>query len=75
MTNELCVSECESRGFSFAATQYYTECCKDTTPPCPGLTNMAARLWGVPADDFRGGSCERLQYSVRRSGHAAMRWT
>lgn len=32
MTNELCVSECESRGFSFAATQYYTECCKDTHP-------------------------------------------
>lgn len=56
MTNELCVSECESRGFSFAATQYYTECCKDITSRFPGPTNMTARLRGLPADGFRGSS-------------------
>lgn len=66
MTNELCVSECESRGFSFSATQYYTECCKDAFPRCPDPTNLASRLRGLPANDLRGSSCDRLQYSVWR---------
>lgn len=40
MTNEACVAECESRGFSYAGTQYYTECCMLTA-----CDNTA--LWGL----------------------------
>lgn len=33
MTNEACAAYCESQGFAYAGTQWYTECCMPTRIP------------------------------------------
>lgn len=38
MTDEACINYCANKGYQFAGTEYYQECCRSTLPlVCPFL--------------------------------------
>lgn len=76
MTNEMCTSFCATRGYSYAGTEWFQECCKIGSALFPqgSICSDRRRLRERLVHGWHRGQRARLQHALCRRWYAAMRW-